>query len=64
MNPDLILLEDDCSTLGHEWLALEDMYGTEIAECERCGVLMGETGRVFPHRFHKTALSGNREEKS
>ena len=47
MNPDLVLVDEDLSCgdmgLSHIWLATVDAYGVEGAECERCGVLMGET---------------------
>ena len=43
MNGDLLLdpePEDVCDMWGHDWLAME-VDGTEMAECARCGVLMG-----------------------
>jgi hypothetical protein len=44
MNPDLIPEDDPetvCSIIGHDWYALVDQYDTEMAECARCGDVMG-----------------------
>ena len=39
MNPDLILVEEECTE--HIWLAQVDQWGREGAVCERCGAQMG-----------------------